>query len=207
MIGKQEGIEYLLAAVHHLVRERGRTDIHVALVGDGPHRPRLEAQAAALGIGEHVDFLGRLPDREAITLLNTADVCVNPDEFNDLNNYSTMNKIMEYMCLGKPIVQFDMIEGRYSAGDASLYARPNDARDFADKIATLLDDAEQRARRGRLGRDRVLNHLAWHHQAPTLLEAYRALSLPHRPALRRVGQGRGPDTVNRASRIPKGEVP
>ena len=67
-------------------------------------------------------------------MLNTADVCVNPDVANDMNDKSTMNKIMEYMALGKPIVQFDLTEGRFSAQEASLYARANDPVDFANRI-------------------------------------------------------------------------
>ena len=108
-------------------------------------------------------------------MLNTADVCVNPDESNDMNDKSTMNKIMEYMALGKPIVQFDLTEGRFSAGDASLYARPNDPLDLAAKIVELLDDPERRQRMGAFGRRRVENELAWHHQAPNLLAAYDLL--------------------------------
>jgi glycosyltransferase involved in cell wall biosynthesis len=109
--------------------------------------------------------------------LSTADVCVNPDPVNPMNDKSTMNKIMEYMALGKPIVQFEMMEGRYSAQDAAIYAKPNDERDFAHKIVDLLADERARERMGTLGRQRVTEHLAWHHQVPTLLAAYdRALA-------------------------------
>jgi glycosyltransferase involved in cell wall biosynthesis len=104
--------------------------------------------------------------------MSTADVCVNPDRANDMNDKSTMNKILEYMALGKPVVQFDLTEGRFSAGEASLYARPNDVADFANKLSELLDDPERRARMGAVGRERVEGGLAWHHQIPKLLEAY-----------------------------------
>ena len=74
----------------------------------------------------------------------------------------TMNKIMEYMALSKPIVQFDVREGRVSAQRASLYARPNDPIDFAEKILELLDNPERRMRMGKYGRERVEKTLAWH---------------------------------------------
>jgi glycosyltransferase involved in cell wall biosynthesis len=86
-----------------------------------------------------------------------------------------MNKIMEYMALGKPIVQFDLAEGRYSAQGASLYARNNDTVDFAAKIAQLLDDPDRRRAMGEFGRRRVLDELEWRHEAPNLLAAYEAL--------------------------------
>ena len=89
-------------------------------------------------------FTGRVPDAELLAMLNTADVCVNPDVANEMNDKSTMNKIMEYMALGKPIVQFDLTEGRFSAQEASLYASKNDPVDLAAKIVELLDDPAAR---------------------------------------------------------------
>jgi glycosyltransferase involved in cell wall biosynthesis len=105
-------------------------------------------------------------------VLSSADVCVNPDRATAMNDMSTMNKTLEYMAFGKPIVQFDLKEGRYSAGDASLYAAPDDVEDFAAKLSTLLDDSELRNKMGIEGRRRVENELAWHHQVPALLSAY-----------------------------------
>jgi len=108
-------------------------------------------------------------------VLATASVCVNPDEFNELNDKSTMNKIMEYMASGRAIVQFDLTEGRVSAREASDYAKPNDAGDLADKIVALLDDPERRQRMEEFGRKRVVEELSWNHEAPKLLAAYEAL--------------------------------
>jgi glycosyltransferase involved in cell wall biosynthesis len=175
VMGAQEGIIYLLRAVRRIVYELKRTDIQFCVAGSGPELDRLKAQAKELDVADYVTFTGRVSDEELLKLLNTADVCVNPDECNEMNDKSTMNKVMEYMALAKPIVQFDLTEGRYSAGDASLYARPNDARDFADKILELLADPEKRARMGEFGRRRVLGELAWPHEAPKLLKAYQVL--------------------------------
>jgi len=86
-----------------------------------------------------------------------------------------MNKIMEYMALGKPIVQFDLAEGRYSAQSASLYAQRNDAVDFGDKVVELLDDPQRRREMGEFGRRRVVDELEWRHEVPKLLAAYDAL--------------------------------
>ena len=72
-----------------------------------------------------------------------------------MNDRSTMNKIMEYMALGKPVVQFDLTEGRVSAGDASWYARPNDVADLAQKMVALLGDENQRIHMGAIGRERI----------------------------------------------------
>lgn len=175
VMGRQEGIEYLLHAVRHIVYERRREDVHFGLVGGGTSLEELQALAGELGVDRFVTFTGRVPDSALLEMLNTADVCVNPDVANEMNDKSTMNKIMEYMALGKPIVQFDLTEGRYSAQEASLYARKNDPLDLADKILELLDDPVRRARMGRFGRQRVENELEWRHEAPKLLAAYEAL--------------------------------
>lgn len=180
VMGKQEGIEYLLEAGRIIVHDKRRHDVHFGLVGGGPELEHLEARARELGITDYVTFTGRVPDRELLEMLNTADVCVNPDEYNEMNDKSTMNKIMEYMALGKPIVQFDLAEGRFSAQRASLYARPNDAADLADKIVELLDDPERREKMGVYGRARVENELEWRYEAPKLLAAYEALFSPDR---------------------------
>lgn len=175
VMGKQEGIEYLLAAARYIVRERGRTDVQFGLVGGGPELANLRALCTEMDLDDYVTFTGRVPDEALLGMLNTADVCVNCDAYNEMNDKSTMNKVMEYMALGKPIVQFDLTEGRYSAQDASLYAKRNDPRDLADKIEELLADPERRRRMGEYGRQRIESVLNWRHEEPKLLAAYDAL--------------------------------
>lgn len=175
VMGKQEGIDYLLHAAQYIIRELGRDDVHFGLVGGGTSLEEMKRMASDLGIVDYVTFTGRVPDQELLEMLNTADVCVNPDVANEMNDKSTMNKIMEYMALGKPIVQFDLTEGRFSAQDASLYAKPNNAVDMAEKIVALLDDPALRESMGTFGRNRVLNELEWTYEAPKLLRAYEHL--------------------------------
>jgi glycosyltransferase involved in cell wall biosynthesis len=176
VMGKQEGIDYLLIAAAHIVHDLGRSDVHFGLVGGGTSLEEMRRLAGQLGVQEHVTFTGRVPDAEMLAMLNTADVCVNPDIANAMNDISTMNKVMEYMALGKPMVQFDLTEGRFSAREASLYARRNDAFDLALKIVELLDDPERRRRMGAYGRRRVESELEWRYEAPKLLAAYAALA-------------------------------
>jgi glycosyltransferase involved in cell wall biosynthesis len=175
VMGRQEGIDLLLEAARVIVRDLGREDVHFGLVGGGTSLEDMKALAKELGVADYVTFTGRVPDAQMLAMLNTADVCVNPDVANEMNDKSTMNKIMEYMALGKPIVQFDLTEGRFSAREASLYAKKNDPVHFAVKIAELLDNPEQRARMGAFGRRRVQNELEWRYEAPKLLAAYDAL--------------------------------
>jgi len=174
VMGQQEGIDYLLLAVHHIVYMMNRKDIHFGLVGGGTALEEMKSYANELAVMDYVTFTGRVSDAEMLAMLNTADVCVNPDVANAMNDKSTMNKIMEYMALGKPIVQFDLTEGRFSAQKASLYANRNDAVDLARKITMLLDNRELRRSMGEFGRQRVETELEWRYEAPKLLAAYDA---------------------------------
>lgn len=173
VMGSQEGIDLLLEAARHIVYDLGRTDIQFCLVGGGTSLDELRLLSEQLGLADYVTFAGRAPDDVLFKVLSTADVCVNPDRVNAMNDKSTMNKILEYMAFSKPIVQFDVTEGRFSAGEASLYAAANDPVDFAAKILDLLGDPAQRARRGALGRERVLQSLSWDHEIPKLIAAYQ----------------------------------
>lgn len=172
VIGQQEGIEYLLKAAFYIKNKLNRDDIFWGIVGGGPHLQQLKQQCTDMGLDDIVEFTGRVSDEKLLDYLNTADVCVNSDEYNEMNDKSTMNKILEYMALGKPIVQFDLTEGRYSAQEASVYAKPNDAIDMANKIVELLGNPEKRQRMSESGRKRVVNELSWEYTSKTLLEGY-----------------------------------
>lgn len=172
VIGQQEGMDLLVAAADHLIRKLGYADVHFLIVGFGPELPNVEADVARRGLGAHFTFTGPLYGEDLLRALNSCDIGVSPDPKNAMNDISTMNKVMEYMTLEKPVVQFDLKEGRASAGEASLYARANEPEDFAAKIAALIGDPEARARMGRIGRARVMERLSWAHSAPRLLAAY-----------------------------------
>ncbi len=171
-MGSQDGVDYLLRSVAYLVHERKRADFHTIVMGGGVELEQLKRYAGELGIADHVTFTGRVPDAAVVEALNTADVCVCPDPPTPLNGISTMNKTMEYMALGKPVVAFDLVETRVSAGEAALYAAGSDEKDFGDKIGQLLDDPALRARLGSIGKERVDSTLSWDHSKKPLRAAY-----------------------------------
>ena len=172
VIGQQEGMDLLVAAADHLINRMDRRDVHFLIVGFGPELPNVEADVARRGLSDWFTFTGPLYGDDLLAALNSCDIGVSPDPKNAMNDISTMNKVMEYMTLEKPVVQFDLKEGRASAGEASVYARANDPVDFADKIAGLMDAPDTRAEMGRIGRERVLTRLSWAHSVPQLLAAY-----------------------------------
>jgi glycosyltransferase involved in cell wall biosynthesis len=172
VMGPQDGVDYALRALAKLRDEIGRTDWHAVFVGSGDAFDDMVALSAKLGLANQVEFTGRIPDEDLVRYLSTADVCLSPDPLNPLNDVSTMNKVMEYMAMSKPIVSFELREARVSAGDAAVYAPANDESAFAKLVSQLLDDPEERVRMGKLGQARVAGALSWENSAKNLLAAY-----------------------------------
>ncbi|MEJ2008120.1 MAG: glycosyltransferase family 4 protein [Acidobacteriota bacterium] len=180
-MGFQDGLD-ILVDVAQYIKNLGRQDIRFVCVGGGPELADLRQLARDKKLQDIINFTGRLSDREMLEILSTADVCVNPDRPCEINDISTMIKIMEYMALAKPIVQFESKEGRFSAKAASLYAdKANPVADFAGKILWLLDRPEERKKMGEFGRSRIERELAWEYSVGNLLDAYHAaLNSRHR---------------------------
>ena len=174
VMGPQDGVDYALRSLALLRDEIGRSDWRAVLIGGGDAFDRMVALAHELGLSDLVEFTGRIPDADLLRYLSTADVCLAPDPLNPLNDVSTMNKIMEYMAMGCPIVSFDLKEARVSAGEAAVYAKANEESQFAALISQLLDDPAQRERMGAVGRERVSGPLSWSRSAASLIAAYTA---------------------------------
>jgi glycosyltransferase involved in cell wall biosynthesis len=182
-MARQDGLDLLLESIEHLVKVKQRTDIKVLLVGGGTMLEELQAISASKGLNAHVTFTGHVSHEEVVSHLSNSDIGVAPDPKNPMNDNSTMIKIFEYMAFGLPVVQFDLKEGRRSAGPAALYAKPNDPVDFAERMILLLDGPELRDELGRLGRQRIEQSLNWTTEKAVLLDAY-ATALQNKSARR-----------------------
>jgi glycosyltransferase involved in cell wall biosynthesis len=178
VMGQQDGVDYFLKAIHYLVTELGRTDVFAVIMGKGDAVASLEKMTTKLELDDRVWFTGRVSDEDMLRYLSTADICIDPDPYDPFNDRSTMIKMMDYMAVAKPIVAFDLTEHRASANDAALYATHNDVQDFANKIATLIDNPPLREQMGSFGLQRMQQQLAWHHQEKNLLQVYSNLGYP-----------------------------
>ena len=172
----QDGVDYLLRALRHLMTDLGRSDFRCVIIGDGGALPKLKHQSTHLGLTGFVSFTGWLERQEIPSYLSCADICVAPEPSNALNDRSTVIKIMEYMAVARPVVAFDLPEHRVTAQNAAIYARANNELDLARKIASLMDDRQKRMKMGKIGRQRIESELAWSHQQKYLLEAYESIS-------------------------------
>lgn len=175
MMGEQDGVDRLVRSLSHLVHARGRRDVHFTLLGDGPCLPALERLAEELAVSPYISFPGYVGDRELLAHLSTADLGLAPDPPSPLNHLCTTIKVMEYMTCGRPIVSFDLLETRVSAGHAALYVSEDSPALFGDAILQLLDDPLLRQRMGEYGRERVRRLLHWGRSRQHLLSAYASL--------------------------------
>jgi glycosyltransferase involved in cell wall biosynthesis len=178
VMGPQDGVDLAIRAADHIVHGLGRKDISFTLMGSGDCLATLKSLRDELDLGEFVELTGRVPDSFVARVLSTADVALCPDPKNPLNDLSTMNKTMEYMAFALPVVAFDLRETRVSAGDAAVYARPNEVSEFARLVVELLDDEPRRTAMGRIGRARIVETLAWPLQRTNYLRVYEALVAP-----------------------------
>ena len=171
-MGPQDGVDLFVDSARRVL-ERRRGSVRFVAMGSGNQLEVLRRRAALAGLGEDdLVFTGRVPDEEVRRTLSTADVAVSPDPENDFNEYCTMNKTLEYMASGVPVVAFDLEETRISAAEAAAYATPNDPDEMAELILTLLDDPRRRATMGRIGRERITGPLSWSVSAAALIAAY-----------------------------------
>ncbi len=176
VMGPQDGVDIVVRAADHIVNNLGRTDIKFTLMGGGDSYDEVVALRDELGLQEHIEFTGRVPDETVRAVMSTADLGLSPDPKNPLNDVSTMNKTMEYMAFELPVVAFDLIETKVSAAEAAVYVEPNDVAKYGQAIVDLLDDEVARRRMGRFGRERVEQVLAWKHQQKAYLGVFGELT-------------------------------
>lgn len=182
-MGAQDGVDILIEAMADLVNRQGRRDIQCAIVGSGTELPNLQRLAAERGLDDFVTFTGFQSGAQLMRLFSTFDIGVIPDPKNGYNDKISMNKHFEYMTLGVPFVQFDLVEGRRIAGDASLYASDNSPRDLAAQMMRLVDDPVLHADLAQRGTERAKALLRWESERTRLLAAYDLALSRGRPAL------------------------
>ena len=180
VMGPQDGVDLAVRAAAHVVHNLGREDVAFTFMGSGDSYHQLVSLRDELGLQDYIELPGRVPDDTVLDVLSTADVGLSPDPKNPLNDVSTMNKTMEYMAFGLPVVAFDLKETRVSAGAAASYIQSGDVAAYAKAIVELLDDCDKREAMGRTGRLRIEEELGWSYQRDAYVRVYDALVGRHR---------------------------
>jgi len=174
-LNPQDGVDYLLRSLRHLLHGLKRSDFYCVIMGTGDSLQDLRDLAGNLQLNGCVELTGFVSDEELQANLAAADICVDPDPSSPLNDVSTWIKVMEYMASAKPIISFDLKETRFSARDAAIYVEPNNETEFAKAIAQLMDQPNLQKEMGHYGRRRVEEDLQWAKVGKNLLAAYQTL--------------------------------
>ena len=175
VMGPQDGVDLAVRAAAHVVHGLGREDVSFTFMGAGDSYNDIVRLRDALGLRDYVELPGRVPDDTVMDVLSTADVGLSPDPKNPLNDVSTMNKTLEYMAFGMPLVAFDLKETRVSADGAASYVPSGNVAAYAQAIVELLDDDSRREAMGRAGRLRIEEELGWPHQRDAYVGVYDRL--------------------------------
>jgi glycosyltransferase involved in cell wall biosynthesis len=174
-LNPQDGVDYLLRSLRHLLHGLKRSDFYCVIMGTGDSLQDLRDLTGNLQLNGCVELTGFISDEDLQANLAAADICVDPDPSSPLNDVSTWIKVMEYMASAKPIVSFDLKETRFSAREAAIYVKPNNETQFAEAIAHLMDQPELQKEMGIYGRRRVEDELQWARVGKNLLTAYETL--------------------------------
>jgi glycosyltransferase involved in cell wall biosynthesis len=175
IMNEQDNLDVFLEMARIVRLDRGRDDVAFVMVGSGDAFRALKQRRDAVGLTSAVRMTGRIPWQQVLRTFAAVDICVQPDLPTLFNEKLTMNKLMEYMAFGKPVVAFDMEETRTSGGDACLYVTRFDAAGLADAVVELADDPARRRELGAIGRQRIEEQLSWEHQSQHLADVYRSL--------------------------------
>jgi len=173
-ISVQDGVAGLAPILADLRAGPWPVDLRLTVVGDGDGREEFERALAGHGIADRVTFTGWVSAEHVPELLAQADVCLDPAPPSDVNQRSTMTKIAEYLALGKPVVAYDLLETRRTAGDAAILVEPGNEKAFGEAIRSLAHDPELRLRLRDKARRRAAS-LTWERSEQALLAAYAAL--------------------------------
>jgi glycosyltransferase involved in cell wall biosynthesis len=171
----QDGVDRFLEMARLLRQVHHRMDIGFVMIGQGDSFENLVRLREEFGLNDVITMTGRIPWPDVIASLRATDICVQPDPPGLLNDHSTMNKLMEYMSLGRAVVTYDLPETRVSGGDAVLYVQGNSAEDLAKAVMALADDPGRMRDLQRAGQKRVWDILSWDHQSPQLIKVYDKL--------------------------------
>jgi glycosyltransferase involved in cell wall biosynthesis len=190
-VSRADGLELFVQTMEYIIHAQQRADIQFVIVGGGPEWHEIAGLYGKMDLNEYVTFTGEVDDETLCAILSTADVCVDPKSVTSPSAANTGQKIMEYMAIGKPIVQFDTAEGRLLAQEASRYAQDNNPIDFAHQILDLLDSPEKRKLMGEFGQQRVRKELSWQREQQKLLHAYDALFAARAQRLARSKEKKG----------------
>jgi glycosyltransferase involved in cell wall biosynthesis len=176
---ERKGFSYLIDALACLDEDQRP---FLMLGGRGPLKEELRGQVRRNQLSAYVKFLDYIPDGAIAAYHAAADLFVLPSIVDDRNDTEGLGVVLlEALACGTPCVASRVggITDVIQDGCNGLLVAPQDARQLAEKIGSLLADDALRRRLGRQGRQFVVENFAWQKQALRIRQVYESL-LPTR---------------------------
>jgi glycosyltransferase involved in cell wall biosynthesis len=168
VLAQWKGFDYLIRAMKLIIKEQD--DTRLAITGNGPDRARLQNLVVALGLQEHVKFLGYLDDSLMPLCYSLAYVYVLPSIYD-----VCPTSVLQAMASEKPVIvtsrggQTELVID----GKTGLIVEPCNAEALAKAILTLLSNEELASSMGKQGRQVILRSFTWHKICEKVLRVYR----------------------------------
>ena len=175
VIGDQDGVETLVRALAVLRDRYGASAFICRIVGDGPSCKSVKALAADLNLQDCIEFTGFVTGQALLTQIASFDIGIIPDPKNCYTDKITMNKVFEYMFLGKPIVGFRLQETVSLVGECGTFSEEETPEGLAAAIDVLINNLELRTKLGEAGRRRAQELFSWRADAEKLVAGYERL--------------------------------
>ncbi len=174
----RKGVSTLIQAARRLVDTVG---IRVAIIGEGPERPALEAQVAREGLQGAVELRGRVSSTELLQAYQEAGVLVLPavvDARGDTEGLGVV--LLEAMSCGTPVVASDIggITDIVTHDQNGLLVPPGDPAALAAAIERLAKDPGLWLRLAEAGRRRFRDNFSWEAIVRRWEEVYRGVVSP-----------------------------
>jgi glycosyltransferase involved in cell wall biosynthesis len=148
---------------------RRRPDASMTIAGTGPELAMLRALASELGIGDHVQFVGRQDRQQIAEALRASAVSINPSRIDNMPN-----SILEALACGVPVVSTSVggVPFIVRDGETALLVPPADPQAMADAIIRVLESSALSRSLSEAG-FREAQRYAWPCVAPRWAEVYR----------------------------------
>ena len=156
---------------------------HLLVIGDGPARTALEAQAKRLGVADRVHFTGTMPREALPELVASIDIALQPS----VTPYASPLKLFEYMASARAIVAPATANIREIIEDGvdGILFTPDSGESMAEAVGRLAADPDLRARLGNAAAQKIRScNLTWHGNAERVVLMVEKLRRPSRLAAR-----------------------
>lgn len=165
----RKGLDLVLKAVANILNRR--KDIIYLIGGTGPDDKRLKSLVQKYGIGDHVKFLGRIPDQKMAGYYSLSDIFVMPasNEPPDVEGFGIV--FLEANSCGTVVIgsKTGGIPDAVSHGETGFLIEDRNLEELIYYLEKLLNNHELAVEMGNKGRERVLEKATWDHVANSIL--------------------------------------